>query len=101
MLWGKDMNKIYKIVWNKTLAQMVVVSENAKSAGKSNTTTGTILDNSLSKSGHYSDQSKNSVFAQSLFVFKSLCWSIALVSGVTWAGVADNTLPTGVQVTQG
>ncbi|WP_218665831.1 ESPR domain-containing protein, partial [Acinetobacter sp. Colony158] len=28
------MNKIFKLIWNKSLGQMTVVSENAKSAGK-------------------------------------------------------------------
>lgn len=34
------MNYIFKKVWNKSLGQMVVVSEHAKSAGKTDNTVG-------------------------------------------------------------
>ena len=31
---GNAMNKIFKVIFNKSLGRMVIVSENAKSAGK-------------------------------------------------------------------
>ncbi|RZG77914.1 hypothetical protein EXE10_18765, partial [Acinetobacter sp. WCHAc060033] len=40
------MNKIFKKIWSKTQGCMVVVSENAKSEGKNNTTTGIICEDS-------------------------------------------------------
>lgn len=34
------MNKFFKVIWNKSLGQKVIVAENAKCAGKSTSTTG-------------------------------------------------------------
>ena len=57
---GTDMNHIFKKIWNKSLGRMIVVSENAKSAGKTDNTTG-IQQNSLSNA-HYDEQGKSGVF---------------------------------------
>ena len=43
------MNHIFRKIWNKSLGKMVVASENAKSSGKSNTTTGTVGDLATAK----------------------------------------------------
>ncbi|WP_334136052.1 YDG domain-containing protein, partial [Acinetobacter schindleri] len=86
------MNKIYKIVWNKALGQMVVVSEHAKSAAKG-TTIGTHLSRPLHKT--------QNVSACPQWLLCSLSLSMALVANVTWAGVANTALPTGANITQG
>ena len=86
------MNKIYKIVWNKALGQMVVVSENAKSAAKG-TTVGTHLSRPLHKN--------QNVSACPQWLLCSLSLSMALVANATWAGVANTALPTGANITQG
>ncbi|WP_180177442.1 MBG domain-containing protein [Acinetobacter sp. YH12039] len=86
------MNKIYKIVWNKALGQMVVVSEHAKSAAKG-TTVGTHLSRPLHKT--------QNVSACPQWLLCSLSLSMALVANATWAGVANTALPTGANITQG
>jgi hypothetical protein len=65
---------------------MVVVSEHAKSAGKTDNTTDT-QQNSLCDV-HHDEQGKNLVFAYIPLVLKSLVLSIATISGShVWAGV--------------
>ena len=86
------MNKIYKIVWNKALGQMVVVSEHAKSAAKG-TTVGTHLSRPLHKN--------QNVSACPQWLLCSLSLSMALVANATWAGIANTALPTGANITQG
>ena len=81
---GTDMNHIFKKIWNKSLGRMVVVSEHAKSAGKTDNTTGT-QSNSLSNI-HDDEQGKNFVFSFKPLVLKSLVLSIAAITGVNvWA----------------
>ncbi len=58
---GTTMNHIFKKIWNKSLGRIIVVSENAKSAGKTDNTTGT-QSNSLSNA-HYDEQGKSGVFS--------------------------------------
>ncbi|WP_368572158.1 ESPR-type extended signal peptide-containing protein, partial [Acinetobacter junii] len=78
------MNHIFKKIWNKSLGRMIVVSENAKSAGKTDNTTG-IQQNSLSNV-HDDEQGKNFVFSFKPLVLKSLVLSIAAITGVNvWA----------------
>ncbi|ENU94608.1 hypothetical protein F970_02874, partial [Acinetobacter sp. CIP 102082] len=78
------MNHIFKKIWNKSLGRMVVVSEHAKSAGKTDNTTGT-QSNSLSNI-HDDEQGKNFVFSFKPLVLKSLVLSIAAITGVNvWA----------------
>ena len=62
------MNHIFKKIWNKSLGRMIVVSENAKSAGKTDNTTG-IQQNSLSNA-HYDEQGKSEVFPLNLLFYK-------------------------------
>ena len=52
---GNAMNKIFKVIFNKSLGRMVIVSENAKSAGK---TDYKIAGNSNSRSNtvHHNQQ---------------------------------------------
>jgi hypothetical protein len=73
------MNHIFKKIWNKSLGRMIVVSENAKSAGKTDNTTGT-TENSLSNA-HYDERGKNGVFSFKPFVLQSLALSIAMILG--------------------
>ena len=63
------MNHIFKKIWNKSLGRMIVVSENAKSAGKTDNTTG-IQQNSLSNI-HNDEQGKNEVLVFKSFVLHS------------------------------
>ena len=86
------MNKIYKIVWNKALGQMVVVSEHAKSAAKG-TTVGTHLSPPLHKT--------QNVSACPQWLLCSLSLSMVLLANAAWAGVANTALPTGANITQG
>ena len=86
------MNKIYKIVWNKALGQMVVVSEHAKSAAKG-TTVGTHLSRPLHKT--------QNVSACPQWLLCSLSLSMVLLANAAWAGVANTALPTGANITQG
>ena len=72
------MNHIFKKIWNKSLGRMVVVSENAKSAGKTDNTTGE-QPNSLSNV-HDDEQGKNFVFSFKPLVLKSLVLSIAAIT---------------------
>ncbi|MFW2103529.1 GLUG motif-containing protein [Acinetobacter guillouiae] len=100
------MNKIYKLVWNKTLAQMVAVSEHAKSAGKSSAISGEIIKNRQSTTHHENNNndSKSKVFVASGFVFKSLSFALIstmFISATTWANIANTELPTGANITQG
>ena len=73
------MNHIFKKIWNKSLGRMIVVSENAKSAGKTDNTTG-IQQNSLSNV-HDDEQGKSGVFSFKPFVLQSLALSIAMILG--------------------
>ena len=83
------MNHIFKKIWNKSLGRMVVVSENAKSAGKTNHT--------IDKSSH--------IFApfvstsNSVIMVKTLVLSISLSTGMgVWAGeICDGSNATGEQ----
>ncbi|HQV26284.1 MAG TPA: ESPR-type extended signal peptide-containing protein, partial [Acinetobacter sp.] len=78
------MNHIFKKIWNKSLGRMIVVSENAKSAGKTDNTTGT-TENSLSNI-QCDERGKNFVFSFKPLVLKSLVLSIAAITGVNvWA----------------
>ncbi|WP_315076401.1 filamentous hemagglutinin N-terminal domain-containing protein, partial [Acinetobacter guillouiae] len=100
------MNKIYKLVWSKTLAQMVAVSEHAKSAGKSSVITGEIIKNRQNKTHHENnnDDSKSQVLVATAFVFKSLSFALIstmFISASTWANIANTALPTGANITQG
>ncbi|WP_289847043.1 ESPR-type extended signal peptide-containing protein, partial [Acinetobacter sp. Ac_5812] len=75
------MNHIFKKIWNKSLGRMVVVSENARSAGKTDNTTGVLV-------------SSDAVTARSIsyrgFSLQTLVLSIALVTGSNvWAEVCD------------
>lgn len=72
------MNHIFKKIWNKSLGCMVVVSENAKSAGKTDNTTGVLV-------------SSEGVTTRSItyrgFGLQTLVLSIAMVTGIhVWAG---------------
>lgn len=72
------MNHIFKKIWNKSLGRMVVVSENAKSAGKTDNTTGVLV-------------SPEGVTTRSIiyrgFGLQTLVLSIAMVTGThVWAG---------------
>ena len=73
------MNHIFKKIWNKSLGRMIVVSENAKSAGKTDNTTG-IQQNSLSNV-QCDEQGKSGVFSFKPFVLQSLALSIAMILG--------------------
>ena len=73
------MNHIFKKIWNKSLGRMIVVSENAKSAGKTDNTTG-IQQNSLSNV-HDDEQGKSGVFSFKPFVLQSLALSVAMILG--------------------
>ena len=73
------MNHIFKKIWNKSLGRMIVVSENAKSAGKTDNTTG-IQQNSLSNA-HYDERGKSGVFSFKPFVLQSLALSVAMILG--------------------
>lgn len=42
-----NMNHIFKKIWNKSLGRMVVVSEHTKSSGKTQNTTGGIVDSDI------------------------------------------------------
>ena len=65
------MNHIFKKIWNKSLGRMIVVSENAKSAGKADNTTG-IQQNSLSNV-HDDEQGKISFFPLSHWCSRVWC----------------------------
>ncbi|MDH0808256.1 ESPR-type extended signal peptide-containing protein, partial [Acinetobacter ursingii] len=72
------MNKIFKLIWNKSLGQMVVVSENAKSAGKKESTTGAVVSSEVLTI----DTSKRRIFG-----LQTLVLSIAMIMGAdVWAG---------------
>ena len=72
------MNKIFKLIWNKSLGQMVVVSENAKSAGKKESTTGAVVSSEVLTI----DTSKRRIFG-----LQTLVLSIATIMGAhVWAG---------------
>ncbi|MEQ1104678.1 ESPR-type extended signal peptide-containing protein [Acinetobacter ursingii] len=72
------MNKIFKLIWNKSLGQMVVVSENAKSAGKKESTTGAVVSSEVLTI----DTSKRQIFG-----LQTLVLSIATIMGAhVWAG---------------
>ncbi|MCU4394194.1 ESPR-type extended signal peptide-containing protein [Acinetobacter parvus] len=73
------MNHIFKKIWNKSLGRMIVVSENAKSAGKTDNTTG-IQQNSLSNV-QCDEQGKSGVFSFKPFVLQSLALSVAMILG--------------------
>ena len=73
------MNHIFKKIWNKSLGRIIVVSENAKSAGKTDNTTGT-TENSLSNA-HDDERGKNGVFSFKPFVLQSLALSVAMILG--------------------
>ena len=73
------MNHIFKKIWNKSLGRMIVVSENAKSAGKTDNTTGT-TENSLSNV-QCDEQGKSEVFSFKPFVLQSLALSVAMILG--------------------
>ena len=91
------MNHIFKKIWNKSLGRMIVVSETAKSAGKTANATGT-TENSLSNA-HYDEQGKNEVLVFKSFVLHSLVLSIAAITGSNvWAGdVCDGSNTTDEQ----
>ncbi|WP_372886236.1 ESPR-type extended signal peptide-containing protein, partial [Psychrobacter sp.] len=75
------MNKVFKKIWSQSLGCIVVVSENAKSAGKTSGTTGTIAQ--IARSNDYK-----------MLTLKGLAFSIAAISGSTvWAGVVCVTDP--------
>ena len=66
------MNHIFKKIWNKSLGCMVVVSENAKSAGKTDNTVGGFIDieaNSLEKTGKIQLYFPIKAIVMSLFLF--------------------------------
>jgi len=72
------MNKIFKLIWNKSLGQMVVVSENAKSAGKKESTTGAVVSSEVLTT----DTSKRRIFG-----LQALALSTATIMGANvWAG---------------
>jgi hypothetical protein len=73
------MNHIFKKIWNKSLGRIIVVSENAKSAGKTDNTTGT-TENSLSNV-QCDERGKNGVFSFKPFVLQILALSVAMILG--------------------
>ena len=71
------MNKIFKVIFNKSLGGMVIVSENAKSAGK---TDYKIAGNSNSRSNTvHHNQQRNETFIFKPQVLKSLVLSITTI----------------------
>ncbi|WP_308469325.1 ESPR-type extended signal peptide-containing protein [Acinetobacter guerrae] len=84
------MNKIFKLIWNKSLGQMVVVSENAKSAGKKDRPTGAMASSEVLAT----DTSKRRIFG-----LQTLVLSIVTIMGAhVWAGniVQGVSCPTSV-----
>ncbi|WP_343596616.1 ESPR-type extended signal peptide-containing protein [Acinetobacter sp.] len=72
------MNHIFKKIWNKSLGRMVVVSEHTKSSGKTQNTTGGIVDSDI----QVSDFSIRDLSLQTLVL------SMAMVSGGhVWAQI--------------
>ena len=81
------MNHVFKKIWSKSLGCIVVVAENAKSAGKTNNITGNVADIST----HIGTQSQLPQLA-----LKALVVSIMAVGSVnTWAGVVCDTTGVG------
>ena len=82
------MNHIYKNIWSKSLGRIVVVAENAKSAGKQTTTVGTTQD--------IGTEQPLSLLTATV---KTLVFSISLCTGMSvWAGTVcdgDATLADG------
>ncbi|MCU4357172.1 ESPR-type extended signal peptide-containing protein [Acinetobacter ursingii] len=72
------MNKIFKLIWNKSLGQMVVVSENAKSVGKKESSTGSVVSTETLNL----DTNKSRILG-----LQTLVLSIATIMGTdAWAG---------------
>ncbi|WP_335953805.1 ESPR-type extended signal peptide-containing protein, partial [Acinetobacter higginsii] len=75
------MNHIFKKIWNKSLGSMVVVSENARSAGKTDNTIGAVS---------ISDTVTTDTMIYRGFGLQTLVLSIAMVTGSNvWAEVCD------------
>lgn len=84
------MNHVFKKIWSKSLGCIVVVAENAKSAGKTNNVTGNVAQSSTQISTQLSTQSQLPQLA-----LKALVVSIMAVGSVnTWAGVVCDTTGT-------
>ncbi|EOR09217.1 hypothetical protein F896_01069 [Acinetobacter genomosp. 15BJ] len=75
------MNHIFKKIWNKSLGRMVVVSENTRSAGKTDNTIGAVS---------ISDTVTTDTMIYRGFGLQTLVLSIAMVTGSNvWAEVCD------------
>ncbi|MFU8928319.1 ESPR-type extended signal peptide-containing protein, partial [Acinetobacter puyangensis] len=75
------MNHVFKKIWNKSLGRMVVVSENAKSAGKTDNTTGTTT-NLEALTSH--------PVTLKVFGLQTIVLSITIITGGNvWAEVCD------------
>ena len=85
------MNKIYKVIWNKSLLCWQVVSE----LGKNNTT----RSQSVIKDGANLDQHKT--VSSHLLSLTGLGFALALLPLSIYAEINPNSLPTGATVTQG
>ena len=82
------MNKIFKIIFSQSLGCMVIVSENAKSAGKSDNTTGTLPN---------TDNVKMHSSVSKVFSLQNIALSIALITGSNvWAGSVCDAMGNGV-----
>ncbi|MFM6905942.1 MAG: ESPR-type extended signal peptide-containing protein [Acinetobacter tjernbergiae] len=80
------MNHIFKKIWNKAQGCVIVVSEHAKSAGKTDNTTGIVV--SCVNHLLHQNQGKNEGFVFKPLVIKSLVLSITIISGANvWAGI--------------
>lgn len=90
------MNHIFKNIWSEKLGQMVVVSEHAKSAGKSDNTTGSVT---LESNQPASQQGSMSGLIFQPLLLKSLVLCMAAISGANaWAGLVCETTGTGSAV---
>ncbi len=87
------MNHIFKKIWSEKLGQMVVVSEQAKSAGKSDNTTGSVT---LESNQPASQQGSMSGLIFQPLLLKSLVLCMAAISGANaWAGLVCTTTGSG------
>ncbi|WP_162626620.1 ESPR-type extended signal peptide-containing protein, partial [Acinetobacter sp. CFCC 10889] len=78
------MNHIFKKIWNKSLGCMVVVSENAKSAGKTDNTVGTTLN--VTSEQLNQENLKNTSVITPKFILNILSFGLLVSMGTTvWA----------------